>query len=138
MSEVSIKQKAVLWVGVVFVLGLVLGGIFGYLFQNRVQGDTAGPRSDKARREHIVEELTNELGLTADQQKKLDSVITEAHAKFQAIHEADQPQIEQVRKNARNEIRAFLTPEQQTKFEEHIQKLDEERKQRAQQQGKAQ
>jgi periplasmic protein CpxP/Spy len=132
MSEVSVKQKAALWVAVVFVLGVTLGGVFGYMFASKAQGDTRAPMRDAARRAHKVEELTKELGLSPDQQQKLDAVLTEAHAKFAAIHEADQPQIEAVKKNARSEIRAFLTPEQLPKFEEHIQRLDEERNKKTQ------
>jgi periplasmic protein CpxP/Spy len=132
MREVSVKQKAALWVAAVFVLGLTLGGVFGYMFASKAQGDTRAPMSDAARRAHRVDELTKELGLTPEQQKKLDVVITEAHTKFQAIHEADQPEIEAVRKQARDAIRAFLTPEQLPKFEAHIRRLDEERNKKAQ------
>jgi Spy/CpxP family protein refolding chaperone len=131
MSVVSVKQKAALWVGVVFVLGVILGGVLGYSFSGRTHGDMRSPLSDSARRAQKVEQLTKELGLTPDQQKKLDEVLTEVQAKFKAIHEADQPEIEAARKVARDEIRALLTPEQLPKFEEHLRKLDAERKKNA-------
>jgi len=131
MSAVDVKQKAALWVGLVFVLGLVLGGVLGYSFAAKTDGDMRPALSDTARRAQKVEQLTKELGLTTDQQKKLDEVLTEVQGKFKAIHEADQPQIEAARKAARDEIRAFLTPDQVPKFEEHLRKLDEERKKNA-------
>ncbi|HUI76085.1 MAG TPA: hypothetical protein VLX32_14135 [Candidatus Acidoferrum sp.] len=131
MSAVDVKQKAALWVGVVFVLGVILGGVLGYSFAGRTHGDTRHPLNDEARRAQKVDQLTKELELTPDQQKRLDAVLTEIQGKFKAIHEADQPQIEAVRKAARDEIRAFLTPDQLPKFEEHLRKLDAERKQGA-------
>lgn len=130
MSAVGVRQKAALWVGVVFVLGVVLGGVGGYTFSVKAHGDTRS-LSDDARRAQKVDQLTKELMLTQDQQKKLDAVLTETQQKYKAIHEADQPQIDAVRKVARNEIRAFLTPEQLPKFEDHLRKLDEERKRNA-------
>lgn len=132
MSEVTVKQKAALWVGVVFLLGVCLGGVLGYVFASQVRGDSAST-SAAARRAQKVEALTKELGLSPDQQTQLEGVIAEAQGKFRAIHESIQPQVDETRKNARNEIRAFLTPEQKPKFEEHLRKLDEERKKRAQQ-----
>ena len=133
MSGGNVKQKAALWVGVVFVLGITLGGVLGYTFAARTHGDVLEPVSDQARREHKVEQLTKELGLTLDQSKKLDTVLIEAQARYKAMHEADQPQVEAIRKTSRDEIRAFLTPEQVPKFEEHIRKLEEERRKNGQQ-----
>jgi len=127
------KQKAALWVGVVFVLGVSLGGVLGYLLASKTTGAATVTMSDAARRAQKVEALTNELGLTPDQQKQLDKVMADTQARFKAIHESTQPQIDETRKAARSQIRSFLTPEQLPKFEEHLRKLDEERKKNAQQ-----
>lgn len=132
MSEVTVKQKAALWVGVVFVLGVTLGGMLGYVLANQTHGASVAPApvSDAARRAQKVDQLTKELGLTPDQQTKLDKILADTQAKFKAIHDSTQPQIEATRKEARGEIRGFLTDEQKPKFEEHLRKLDEERKKR--------
>ena len=134
MNEATIKQKAALWVGAVFLLGVCLGGVLGYAFASRTQGASVSPTpiSDAARRAQKVDQLTKELGLTPDQEKQLDKVIADTQAKFKAIHDSTQPQIEDARKQAREAIREFLTPEQKPKFEEHLRKLDEERRKRAQ------
>jgi hypothetical protein len=131
MSAVGIRQKAALWVGIVFILGVVLGGVGGYTFSVKTHGDTHPPLSDEARRAQKVDQLTKELVLTPDQQKKLDAVLTDTQQKYKAIHDADQPQINDVRKAARNQIRGFLTADQLPKFEDHLRKLDEERRRNA-------
>lgn len=135
MSEVSVKRKAALWVAVVFLLGISLGGLLGYVFANQNHSASAAtaPASDAARRARKVDQLTDELGLTPDQQKRLDKVLADTQAKFKAIHDSTEPQIDAARKQARNEIRSFLTEEQKPKFEEHLRRLDEERKKREQQ-----
>ncbi len=128
MSEVSVKQKAALWVVVVFLLGVTLGGVFGYLFAKEVRGDLRGDMHFAARRAQKIEQSTKDLDLTTDQQKKLDAIVTETQGRFKAIHESMRPQIDEARGIARNKIRAILTPQQLPKFEEHIRRMDEERK----------
>jgi Spy/CpxP family protein refolding chaperone len=54
------------------------------------------------------------------------------HAESKAIHDQTDAQIDKVRQEAREEIRAILTPEQKPKFEEVLQRLDMERKRNAQ------
>lgn len=132
MNPMSVKQKAALWVGVVFLLGITLGGMLGYVFANQTHGASVAtpPVSDAVRRAQKVDQLTKELGLTSDQQTRLDRVLADTQAKFKAIHDSTQPQIEAARKEARGEIRGFLTDQQKPKFEEHLRKLDEERKKR--------
>jgi len=50
---------------------------------------------------------------------------------MKAIHDQSDAQIEQLRQKGREQIRAILTTEQKPKFEEFLQKLDEERKRNA-------
>src|SRR5262245_29716635 len=128
MSAATVKQKAALWVGIVFVLGASLGGVLGYMLASQTAGASNAQLSDAARRVQKVETLTRELSLTPEQQKQLDTIIGNTQAQFKAIHDSTQPQIEETRKNARAQIRSFLTPEQLPKFEEHLRKMDEERK----------
>ena len=74
MNESSAKQKAALWVAVVFVLGAALGGVFGYFYGHRNSVSAAGPPlSEPERRAQRVDQLTKELGLTNDQRQQLDS-----------------------------------------------------------------
>ncbi len=124
----NVKQRAALWVGVVFLLGALLGSVSGYLFASRSHADIRPVLSDDERRAQKVSILTKDLNLTSDQQRRLDDAIREAQTKFKAIREASQPQIDATRAQAREKVRAFLTPEQLPKYEAYLQKLDAERK----------
>lgn len=129
----NVKQRAALWVVVVFLLGASLGSVSGYLFAAHSHADTKPILSDDARRTQKVDHLTKELGLTPDQQKQLDATIRDAQIKFKAIREASQPQIDATRAQAREKVRGFLTPEQRPKYEEYLAQLDAERKRNGQQ-----
>ena len=128
----NVKQRAALWVVVVFLLGASLGSVSGYLFAARSHADTRPILNDDARRAQKVALLTKELNLTPDQQRQLDEAIHDAQGKFKAIHDACQPQIEATRAQARERVRAFLTPEQRPKYEAYLLRLDEERKRNGQ------
>jgi hypothetical protein len=99
----------------------------------RSHADTRVVLNDDARRAEKVARLTTDLNLTAGQQKQLDDAIREAQGKFKAIRDASQPQIDATRAQARERVRAFLTPEQRPKYEAYLLKLDDERKRNGQQ-----
>ena len=129
MNESSAKQKAALWVAVVFVLGAALGGVFGFLYGHRsIVAAANPPLSEPARRARRVEQLTQELSLTNAQSKQLDTILSQLHAEYKAIHDQSDTQLNQTRQKGRDQIRAILTPEQKPKFEEFLKRLDEERK----------
>lgn len=127
MNATSPNRRAFLWVAVIFVLGLALGSLGGYYISRRSFA-AAPPPTDEAKRARRVEQLTNELHLTPAQRQRLDQIIMGLQAQYKAIHNQSQPQIEQARQKARNEIRDILTPEQKPKFEEFLKRLDEERR----------
>jgi Spy/CpxP family protein refolding chaperone len=132
MNENSAKQKAALWVAVVFVLGAALGGVFGYFYGHRSTVSAANPPlSEPARRAKRVEQLTQDLSLTSAQSQQLDSILSQLHAEYKSIHDQSDTQLNQTRQKGRDQIRAILTPEQKPKFEEFLKRMDEERKRNA-------
>ena len=133
MVDNTAARKAALWVGLVFVLGLALGGVAGYLFAHQKYTVTsAAPTNDAARRAQKVQELTKLANLTPDQSQQVDAIISEVQGQIKAIRKTSDPQIDEVRHKGRERIRAILTAEQKPKFEEFIRKLDEERKRNGQ------
>jgi Spy/CpxP family protein refolding chaperone len=131
MSETTASRKAALWVGVVFLLGAALGGMLGYGFARHSVSAANPPLSEPVRRAQRVEQLTRELSLTSAQSQQLDGILMRRHAESKAVHDQTDAQIGKVRQGTRDEIRAILTPEQKPKFEEFLQRLDEERKRNA-------
>jgi Spy/CpxP family protein refolding chaperone len=128
MSETPASRKAAIWAVVVFLLGAIAGGMFGYGYAHRSVAAASAPMPEPERRAKRVEQLTKDLGLTPDQAKQLDAILIEWHGRLKAIHEQADVQIAELRQKGRDEIRATLTPEQKPKFEEFLRKLDEGRK----------
>ena len=120
------RQKARLWLGLVFILGAAIGGVFGYSFAHRSYAATQ--LSEPERRAKRVGEMTKEVGLTPEQSTQIDQIIHQAHDEMKAIHEKSDGDVDVVRQRAREQMRNLLTPEQRPKFEAMIQRMDQERK----------
>jgi len=133
MNENTAKRKAAVWIAVVFILGLALGGVFGYFYGHRAVV-IAGPPilSEPERRARRLDQMTRELSLTDAQRSQMDALLLQIHKDFQAVRDKNTSQLESemmdARHKSREQIRAILTPDQLPKFEEFLKRLDEERK----------
>ncbi len=67
--------------------------------------------------------LTHDLNLTADQQAKIQPILTDAETKIQALHREEVGHGAEIIKGADDQILPLLTPEQKDK----LQKLESER-----------
>jgi len=128
MSEPTVQQKASLWLAVIFLLGIGLGGVLGYAFAHRSYAAAPGQLTAEQRRAQKREQLAREVGLTAEQQSQIGAILDQTQLEYKAIHAVSDPQIEAVRQKSHERIRQLLTPEQKPKFEEFLRKIDEERK----------
>jgi len=124
------RQKARLWLALVFILGAAIGGVFGYSFAHRSYAATQGPTtlSEPERRAKRIAEMTREVGLTPEQSTQIDQIIRQAHDEIKAIHEKTDADVDVVRQKTREQMRSLLTPEQKPKFEAWIQRMDQEKK----------
>lgn len=130
MTDSSTTRKAALWVGLVFLLGVALGGLGGYVFahQKYMVTNAAAPATDAARRTQKVQELTSLANLSPEQSQQVDSIIADVQAQMKSIRRTLDPQLNEVREKGREHIRAILSADQKPKFEDFIRKIDEERK----------
>ena len=79
--------------------------------------------------------MTAEVGLTQEQAQKADAVIAMTQTQIKGVRDKTNADVDALRQEGREKIRAFLTDEQKPKFEEYVKKIDEEhRKQQAMQQ----
>jgi Spy/CpxP family protein refolding chaperone len=135
MNESTAKRNAIVWITIVFVLGLALGGVFGYFYGHRsvvIAATNTLPPSEAERRARRLDQLTQELSLTPEQRQQMDAALSQIHAEYKTIHDRNYAQfdadMDQARQKGRDQMRAILTPEQKPKFEEFLKRLDEERK----------
>jgi hypothetical protein len=132
----SASRKAIGLLILVFVLGIALGALGITLFNTRVYGDLRRPPQQPPQTARTVARINQDLNLSADQQKQLAQILDGMQAGYNSIRQQEAPQFNQVREQGRNQIREILTPDQRPKFEEYLQKVDEERRKRAAASGK--
>lgn len=113
--------------GVIMLLIAVGGGAAGVALDRLVflpmhfRGRPFGPGrgGPGAEMEHRARErFSREIGLNADQQKKVDSLLDRQMVEFRAVRSEMQPRIDTIFSQTRKAIDAILTPEQRTKAEE--------------------
>src|SRR5579864_990170 len=112
------SRKAIGLLLLVFVLGVAIGALGLTLMNGRVYGARPNPRQGTPGPTRVVNRLTRDLDLTADQQKRLSEILANTQARYNAIRQQMNPQFDQVRSEGREQIRQILTPEQQPKLDE--------------------
>lgn len=130
MQTKNARLEAASLVLVVFLLGLLLGGVGNHLWNERVQGSVqqATQLNTKSARDLVVNDLTQRLQLTPEQQNEIAATIDDTRSKVQALYAPlDVPRAE-IRQQGRANIRAVLTPDQQIKFDDFMKRLREQRK----------
>jgi Spy/CpxP family protein refolding chaperone len=119
--------KAASWLVAVHLLGITIGAVAGQQIFIHVHSSAAAPLTAPARHAHFVESLLREVNLTDVQRQSLDAVLNDTSRQLDAIHQQTDNQISQSRMRARDQIRAILTPDQRSRFDEWLRKLEEER-----------
>jgi Spy/CpxP family protein refolding chaperone len=129
VSPTKTKREAALLVFVVFLLGLLVGAVGNHFYGESVWGgkELALPAKSPSRTQ-VLNDFTRELQLTPDQQAKVGVIIDETRAQVHALYAPLDAQHDQLRQQARARIRAILTPDQLPKFDQFMQRIDEQRK----------
>ena len=122
------SREAALLVFVVFLLGVLLGGVGDHIYghprgqEPQVRFVTQRPKAT------VVKDFTDRLHLTPDQQAQLGSIIDETRARWRGLYAPLDAQHEQMRQEGRAKIRAMLTPEQLPEFDKFMQEIDQRHK----------
>jgi hypothetical protein len=126
MQITRTKSEAGILVLVVFLLGLLVGGVGYRLWGARVFGSAPNASSMRGPqgRGGPPQPLGARLNMTPDQQKQLDAIYHEYGPQFEALDTQYRSQRDALRKDSRDKIRAILTGDQQTKFDEMMKEQD--------------
>jgi hypothetical protein len=110
-------------IAVGFIVGLLAGAIVGGSPVPRKLSESWDGRPSHNR---MLNRFATRLHLSEEQKAQVGGVLEQGRAKMNAVFADMRPRLEQVRKETDDEIRVFLNPEQQRKFE----KMNEERAKR--------
>ena len=137
MSDNRVRVWFSLFVLVVFCVGLAGGVVIGRVVGRRAYfdrsfdrggaggpmdfgpGGPGGPRRGGPPSRMLVDRLSRDLDLTADQRTKVEEVLTARRSTMEALQRDVRSRFEAEQRSLRDEIRKVLTPEQQVKFDKN-------------------
>jgi len=113
---------------VAFVAG-VLGGVFGERYYSNKRRHARIARSQRTS-VHFpsLEQMAQELGLSAEQQDKIKKIFEENEARLKELRSDMHTRLSGIRSELKNQIDAVLTAEQRQKMESIIEKYMQRRK----------
>lgn len=129
------RNRAVLWVVLIFLAGALFGGALSYLLvQPTVLGtDSRAPEHRRDKRpsaEQVVKDFSEKLNLDADQQVKLREILERGRQQYRDADKERWDRFRSIRQSTRQEIRAILRLDQLEKFEEFLRREDERHQKR--------
>jgi len=131
MSESRVRVWFALFVLVVFCVGLAGGILIGRRLPNEPRIDRwlrgpadAGPplaadgRRGGPLRGLLIERLSRDLDLTAEQRTTIDAVLASSRTRLDTMQKDVRDRFDGERRTIREQIRQVLTPAQQQKFDQ--------------------
>jgi Spy/CpxP family protein refolding chaperone len=115
----SSNFKVGLLLAVIFIVGVITGGALTVGFGSHF----LHPPGEIPMKRHWMEYLTHRLNLSADQQAKIQPIVTDATNRIQSGHHDEVERDSQILKEANDQIATFLTPDQKVE----LQKMEDDR-----------
>lgn len=105
--------KVILATLVIFIAGVVTGGL---LVKNTKK--TPRPKEPQVLRMEMLRRLTRDLGLSAEQRAKVETILKESAERTKILRDLLGPELQAEYHKAVEDICAQLTPEQHKRFDE--------------------
>jgi len=122
------KWKLIMSVALVFVLGLLAGSMgTGLYVKHRFRPPKKDPSEMRA---FILERFSQKLDLTEEQRKVFKRIIDQVREKLEEHFRKTHSEIGQIVKPGFSQMREVLSPEQQERFDELLERFERHRKQR--------
>lgn len=128
LSRVAIAA----YVAVVFLCGAVLGAFSFRLYtvsSVSAKSTQARPNPEQFRRDYLAT-LKSRLNLNDGQVTRLNLILDDTRARIREVHDRSQPEIQQIRKEQTDKIRALLAPEQRSTYEEMLKQREQRQRQK--------
>ena len=126
--------KVILAATLIFITGAATGAL-AFRAANKATAsarEPGGPPPMMDRRFDFLGRLKRDLALTEEQTSKLDVILQEGSKRTRQLWDTVRPQMDEEMKKIHELIKAELTPEQRTQFEEQSKKFRERRNSRNQ------
>jgi len=101
----------------VFVSGAVVGAL-GYRIYSPPAASSSQRPNPKEWRKQYLTELEGRVNLSADQLKKVNEILDDTTARFDAARAQHHQELEKINDDHRAKLRAVMTPEQLPKYDQ--------------------
>jgi hypothetical protein len=108
----------------VFVLGAVTGAASWHVFSARAQIDMFDAAHAGSRHGVFVWSLERKLDLSAQQKSKIEQILADYDLATDAVRRPVDPRVAALKDQMRSDVRATLTPDQQSKYDILVAELD--------------
>ena len=124
------KAAIATYVALVFASGMVLG-VFGQRLytESVVSAKSTTRTSPEEWRKRYTTEMQSRLKLNSNQVGQLNVILDETRARTREVHERTIPELQTIRKEQQDKIRAMLQPDQQSEYDKMRQEREEREKQ---------
>ncbi|HEV2232069.1 MAG TPA: hypothetical protein VGV68_01545 [Terriglobia bacterium] len=116
-------RRAYFYFVLTFLLGIIVGGA-GLFYYGWYSGHWRRGFDQK----RIILHIKRDLNLDDSQVQKLTQIFQESSRKWKEFEQKNQPEMDALRKETRDQIRQILNPEQLAKFNEHVRRSNERMK----------
>jgi Spy/CpxP family protein refolding chaperone len=110
------------WSAALFAFLLFAGGIAVGALGDRYYNETevkARPSAEDVRRRYLAE-MQSQLKLTPEQMTKLEAIMDDTRARFRALRESHRPEVDRIRQEHVERVKAILTPQQSAIYDRFV------------------
>jgi hypothetical protein len=120
------RRKAQLIIITTFILGMVVGASGQYLLSREPLANQAGSS------QNMIEEMSRAVRLDANQRAQVEQILGDCRHQYQEFkNQVAKPKFNAIRDASRQRIRALLSTEQQTLYDQWNRDQDAKREQKA-------
>ena len=120
------KLTIALYVGLVFASGIVLGVFVDRLYSASTVTATKQKNPEDVRKK-MVADWQARLNLNEEQVTQLNMIFDETRSRFHEARQKLDPEMQAIRKDQQDMIRAMLKPEQRSEYEKILQEREQKR-----------
>ena len=118
-----------LYVGLVFLSGIMVGAVGTRLYNTHSVNATAQPKMKPDEwRQHVVADMRARLKLNDDQVGKLQAAFDTTRQRFQEYDQRGKTERKSIIEDQHQTIRAFLSDEQRAEYEKYLQERQQKRR----------
>jgi len=128
LSRAAIAAYIVL----VFLCGAVLGAFSFRLYTVSTvsaKSPQVSPNPEQFRRNYLAT-MRSRLTLSDDQVTRLNLILDDTRARIREVHDRSQPEVQEIRKEQTDKIRALLSPGQRSTYEEMLKQREQRQKEK--------